>query len=74
MAWSLRMGLQRLGPMEGKTEKDFQNALGKPQMISSIAQGQRFLQWRSGTFLRRSIGVVFDANHRFVKVASRYQV
>jgi hypothetical protein len=71
---SVRAGLKRLGTMEGKTERDFENALGHPVMISNMARGLRLIQWRSGSFNIQRIAVVFDAQHRFLKISSRYQV
>jgi hypothetical protein len=60
--------------MNGKSELDFQNALGPPIAIANLARGMRLLQWRSGAFNIQRIAVLFDANHRFVKISSRYQV
>lgn len=71
---SVRAGLARLGDPVGKTERQFQDALGKPQAISTMAGGLRLLQWQSGTFSRQSIAVVFTAQHVFIRIASRYHV
>ncbi|MEA2579704.1 MAG: hypothetical protein QOE83_596 [Actinomycetota bacterium] len=71
---SVKAGLQKLGSMTGKTEKEFTFALGNPVAIASLAGGKRLLQWRSGTYMRQHIAVVFDATHHFLKVSSRYQV
>jgi len=72
---SVRTGLQRLGSMQGKTEQDFVKAMGrKPVAIATYANGTRLLQWRSGNWMRQHIAVLFDANHRFSRVTSRYQV
>lgn len=72
---SVSDGLQRLGDMAGKSEKDFVDALGRgPHMISELAGGHRLLQWRSGRYNIQAIAVLFDAGHRFVKITSRYHV
>jgi hypothetical protein len=60
--------------MEGKTEHDFELALGAPVSMASMAHGATLYQWRSGHYNIQSIAVLFDANHRFLKVSSRYQV
>lgn len=61
--------------MAGKTELEFVAAMRtNPMMITEMAGGLRLLQWQSGTFNIQRIAVVFDAQNRFVKVASRYQV
>lgn len=67
--------LDQTGGPVGKTEMDFVGAIGrKPVAISELAGGQRLLQWRFGTTEIQSIAVLFDAQHRFVKISSRYQV
>ena len=72
---NLRSGLKRLGDPTGKSEMDFVRALKrKPVAISEMAHGMRLLQWRTGRYQIQSIAVLFDANHRFVKISSRYQV
>lgn len=73
---SLKAGLEKLGPMDGKTEKDFVEAIGrKPVAISQMPGGKRLLQWRSGRYRIPRIAVVFDGTtHQFLSVSSRYQV
>lgn len=67
--------IDQAGGPAGKTEVDFVNAIGrKPVSISEMAAGHRLLQWRFGTRDIQSIAVLFDAQHRFVKITHRYQI
>lgn len=71
---SVARGLGRLGDPSGKTERDWVEAMGRnPNSISNLANGMRLLQWSSGTYLRQRIAVLFDPQHRYVRVTSRYQ-
>jgi hypothetical protein len=71
---SLKHGLEKLGPMDGKSEKDFVDAIGrKPVSISDQPGGNRLLQRRSGRYRIQRIAVLFvGITHKFVKVSSRY--
>lgn len=73
-AMSCASGMRRLGDPKGKTERDWVNAMGRnPVAISELAGGMRLLQWRSGTYIRQHVAVLFNAQHVFVKISSRYQ-
>jgi hypothetical protein len=66
--------LRKLEPVEDKSERDFVRALGlKPVSISTHADGSRLLRWRhgAGTSSTQSVSVLFDANHRFLRVTNR---
>lgn len=67
-------GLKRLGDPAETTERQWCAAMGSnPQAITSMPNGGRLLQWRSGRYAIRRVAVLFDANHQFVKITSRYQ-
>lgn len=74
---SVGRGLHRLwkaGGAEGTTEMDWVRAMkSNPQSISELPNGYRLLQWRSGTYQIQRVAVMFDAQHRFVKITHRYQ-
>lgn len=64
--------LAQLGDMTRRTEMDFVTAFGlQPTSISTIANGQRLLQWQvSGQHL----AVLFTADHRFARITHRHCV
>lgn len=71
---SVVSGLRRLGNPTGKTERQWIAAMKRgPNAISDLDNGNRLLQWHSGTYLRQHIAVVFDRRHQFVKISHRYQ-
>lgn len=71
---SCARGLKRVGDPAGSSEQDWVRAMGRnPSSISALPHGQRLLQWHSGTWMRQRVAVVFDAQHRFVRITHRYQ-
>jgi hypothetical protein len=67
-------GLRRLGDPTGTTELQWCDAMkSRPQMISAVPHGGRLLQWRSGRYTIQRVAVLFDAQHRFVRITTRYQ-
>lgn len=67
--------LDKQGGPVGKTEMDFVRAFSRnPHAITAMPFGQWLLQWRSGRTNIQSVAVLFDPNHVFVKITSRYRV
>jgi hypothetical protein len=73
MTMNMRRGLTRVGPPEGKSEKDFVRAFRrKPNEIQFHVGGYRELIWYTDHLGQpQRLDVIFDAGRRFVRISYR---
>jgi hypothetical protein len=65
----LAIKFQSLGDMTGKTFDQIVSVVGSPNSRAGMAHNQMLYQWLATGY---HIAILFDANHRFVKITSEH--